>query len=217
MYKLIIFDMDGVLVDSEPAITLAAMESLQERGITAQYDDFKPYTGMGDDLFIGGVSEKYGLPYELSMKARAYEIYMERTDRVEVYPDSLRLLKELRDEGYALAVASASDLVKVKVNLKRIGVEPEFLNALVTGSDVERKKPDPEIFLKAAKKAGFEPSDCLVVEDALSGAMAAKSAGMTCATVTTSFDADRLRAAGADYVADRLYGVKEFIDGRTTQ
>ena len=77
------------------------------------------------------------------------------------------------------------------------------------GSDVTRKKPAPDIFLKAAEKAGIEPHYALVIEDALSGVKAAKAAGALCAAVTTSFDAERLREAGADFVCDDLTNIAE--------
>ena len=218
--ELIIFDMDGVLVNSEPAITFASLQTLKERGIDAEYEDFKPFTGMGDDKFIAGVCEKYGAAYDPSMKARAYEIYIERADEwVQVFPWSKPVLTALHCKGYRLAVASASDLVKVECNLRQIGIDTTIFDAIVTGSDVARKKPAPDIFLKAAEKAGGEPSRSLVVEDAVSGVMAAKAAGMTALGVTTSFDRTTLLDAGADWVTDdlselpaivaELFGVRE--------
>ncbi len=210
--SLIIFDMDGVLVNSEPAITKACMQSLAEVGVNAEYDDFKPFTGMGDDKFLSGVCEKYGAAYDPAMKARAYEIYLKRAHEwVEVFAWSKPLLTALHAAGYKLAVASASDLIKVACNLHQIGIDTGIFSAIVTGSDVTRKKPAPDIFLKAAERAGGEPARSLVVEDALSGIMAAKSAGMTALGVTTSFDALTLKNAGADYVADDLSDLIDIV------
>lgn len=197
--------MDGVLVDSEPAITYASLEALKERGILAKYEDFKPFTGMGDDKFIAGVCEKYGATYDPAMKERAYEIYIEHAaEWIAVFPWSKPVLTALHDAGYRLAVASASDIVKVECNLRQIGIDTSIFSAIVTGSDVARKKPAPDIFLKAAEKAGGEPSRSLVIEDAVSGVMAAKAAGMTALGVTTSFDRQTLLEAGADRVTDDL-------------
>ena len=211
MLQLVIFDMDGVLVDSEPAITYASIETLAEIGVTAKYEDFKPFTGMGDDKFIQGVAEKYGKAYDVKLKERAYEIYLEKTERIEVFPSSKKTLAALAEAGFKCAVASASDLVKVEANLARIGVDPSFFAAVVTGSDVKNKKPDPEIFLKAADKASAAYRGCLVIEDAVSGVQAAKAAGMVCIAVTTSFDPQTLKAAGADFVVDDLYDVYGII------
>lgn len=210
--KLIIFDMDGVLVDSEPAITYASMQALKERGIEAAYEDFKPFTGMGDDRFIAGVCEKYGACYDPSMKARAYEIYIERAaEWIKVFPWSKPVLESLHAAGYRLAVASASDIIKVECNLRQIGIDTRIFSAIVTGSDVTRKKPAPDIFLKAAEKAGAEPADSLVVEDAVSGVMAAKAAGMTAVAVTTSFDKQTLLEAGADLAVDDLSALPAIV------
>jgi len=228
MIKLIIFDMDGVLVDSEPAITMASIESLRESyGIEPKHSDFKEFTGMGDDKFIGGVAGKYGKDYDVKLKLRAYEIYMAHKNWVKVYPRAKKLIHNCYNLGLKCAVASASDLVKVKVNIKKIGLgnsikiittedNPNNINTkrplyVISGSDVKNKKPDPEIFLKAAQTAGIAPENALVIEDAISGVQAAKAAGMTCIGVTTSFNRRTLLDAGADYVVDKLYGAFDVI------
>jgi len=220
MIKLVIFDMDGVLVDSEPAIRQASIDSLKESyGIDPKHSDFKEFTGMGDDKFIGGVAEKYGKSYDVRLKHRAYEIYVAKKSRVKVFPRAKKLIHNVYNIGLKCAVASASDFIKVKVNLDRIKIgksiqmissDHKNKNAkrplyVITGTDVKNKKPDPEIFLKAAETVGILPANTIVIEDAISGVKAAKAAGMTCIAVTTSFDKRKLLNAGADYVVGRLY------------
>ncbi len=205
--------MDGVLVNSEQAITLASMEALRFWGIEAKEDEFKPFTGMGEDMFVGGVARKHGKTYQPEMKQKAYEIYIETAkDRVFVFPDTLKVLKALDALGFPFALASAADREKVLCNIYCIGASPEIFKVIVTGSDVKNKKPDPEIFLTAAKKASFNPAETLVVEDALSGVKAAKSAGMSCLAVTTSFDKESLSEAGADYVVESLSELINIIE-----
>ena len=236
MIKLVIFDMDGVLVDSEPAITQASIESLKENfGIEAKHSDFKEFTGMGDDKFIRGVAEKYGKSYDVKLKFRAYEIYNARKERVKVFPKAKKLIQNLYNIGLNCSVASASDLVKVKVNIAKIKLgksikiittenaantknnnKTELLKSnrplyVITGTDVKNKKPDPEIFLKAAQAAGIGPEYTLVIEDAVSGVQAAKAAGMACIGVTTSFDRQTLLNAGADFVINKLYDAFDVI------
>ncbi|MCL1792421.1 MAG: HAD family phosphatase [Oscillospiraceae bacterium] len=226
MLKLVIFDMDGVLVDSEPAITMASIDSLKESfGISAAHSDFKEFTGMGDDKFISGVAKKYGKEYDVKLKLRAYEIYMEKKHRVKVFPKAKKLLHNITGIGLSCAIASASDLVKVKVNIEKIKLGRSIgviatgdakKNAkhplyVISGTDVKNKKPDPEIFLKAAETAGISPEYALVVEDAVSGVQAAKAAGMVCAAVTTSFSRKVLLEAGADFVVDKLYDVFDIV------
>lgn len=210
--KLVIFDMDGVLVDSEPAISLASKEALAEWGIEAELGDFHQFTGMGDDKFIGGVAEKYGMKYDIAMKKRAYEIYLNTAqERVNVYSWSKTLIDRLYTDGFILAIASASDKVKVECNITCIGADIKKLSAVITGSDVKNKKPAPDIFLRAAEKAGIMPADSLVIEDAVSGVQAAKAAGMICIAVTTSFTADKLYDAGADYIINDLNDAADII------
>ncbi len=206
MIRLIIFDMDGVLIDSEDAITRAAMEALRSGwNIPAQYADFKPFTGMGEKVFIGSVSQKYGVPFCEEMRTQTYRIYCATArERVTVFPWSLEMPQALRDAGYRIAVGSAADDVKVQCNLQCIGVDPAIFSAIVTAEEVERKKPDPAIFLKCAEKCGVDPADCLVFEDAVSGVQAAKAGGMRCIAITTSFDRQTLLDAGADAVVNEL-------------
>ncbi len=212
MINSVIFDMDGVLVDSEEAITLAGIEALESWGIDAKPEDFKPFTGMGENKFIGGVAEKYDVAFTMDMKDKAYEIYVAKAaERVTVYPWSKPVLTGMAERGIKIALASAADAVKVTCNLECIGVDKSMFSALVTGSDVKHKKPHPEIFLTAAANAGFAPNNTLVVEDALSGVKAAKAAGMRCLALTTSFAEPELRDAGADFVAHTLTDIFDII------
>jgi HAD superfamily hydrolase (TIGR01509 family) len=210
--KAVIFDMDGVLVDSEPVIIEASLRVFKKYGVKAKESDFKEFTGMGDDIFIGGVARKYGLEYDPSMKIQAYEIYLQIIDtHIKRFPGALPLIKYLKEKGITLAVASASDLIKVKANIKALGASENDFNAVITGSDVQRKKPFPDIYLKAADAISIEPSECIVVEDAVSGTIAGISAGMKVAAVTTSFPEKDLLNAGANWVFDDIYSVSELI------
>ncbi len=213
MTELVIFDMDGVLVDSEGAGIEASIKALHEYGIDAVPDDFIEFTGMGDDKFIGGAAAKHGGVYDVSMKARMYEIYVETAaEKVKVFHWSKKLIETFSARGLKVAVASASDYKKVMKNIECIGVDPSIFSAVVTGSDVTRKKPFPDIFLKAAELAGIKPECAFVCEDALSGVAAAKNAGMKCAAVTTSFPKDKLIEAGADYVTDDFSSLLDDFD-----
>lgn len=211
--KLVIFDMDGVLVDSEPAINLAAREALSEWGINALAEDFHEFTGMGDDKFIGGVAVKYGGTYSTAMKKRAYEIYLTTAkERVKVYSWSKNIIDRLYTDDFKLAVASASDVIKVECNLACIGADTKKLSAIITGNDVVNKKPAPDIFLLAAEKSGVSATNCIVIEDAVSGVQAAKAAGMLCIAITTSFSTEQLHTAGADYIIDDLIDAANIVN-----
>ena len=199
--KNVIFDMDGVLVDSEEALPVACVEMFKRRGVAVIPEDFTPFMGMGENRYIGGVAEKYGIPYSLDMKAEAYAIYGEIAGELVVVYDGIKdMIKKLRTMGYKLAVASAADDPKVNVNLKCIGFSKSDFDAVVTGSDVTKHKPDPQVFLMACKQMGGLPAQSVVIEDTKSGCEAAKAAGMLCIGVTSNFDESILKKAGADYI-----------------
>ena len=116
--KNIIFDMDGVLVDSENGIRIACIKMFANRGVSVTPEDFMPFTGMGENKFIGGVAEKYGLSFISEMKTEAYGIYEQIADEyVVVYEGIKDFIIRLKECGYKLAVASAADDIKVKINL----------------------------------------------------------------------------------------------------
>ena len=115
-------------------------------------------------------------------------------------PGAVRLLRELREAGFRQAVASSAPRANVELILEELGVEGDF-GAVLCDRDVDRGKPDPQVFLRAADRLGVDPSHCLVVEDVM-GVQAARSAGMACLAVTTTHPSGDL--AGADWVIASL-------------
>ena len=192
-YKAILFDMDGVLIESEFLMRHSAIQALAEWGIQAKHEDFREFTGMGEDMFVGGVAQKYGHTYTYDMKDRAYDYFGAQVKELAHVPEGVKeMLMALHEKGLIMAVCSAADLRKVRYNIQAIGVDESIFSALVTGSDVERKKPFPDIYLKGASLVGVDPKDCLVVEDAVSGIKAAHAAGMDAVGVPTTFSREEL-------------------------
>ena len=192
-YKAILFDMDGVLIESEWLMRDTSIQSLAEYGVQARHEDFLEFTGCGEDRFVGGVAEKYGLRYDPAMKERAYDFFGQRVLEETDVPEGVRqMLETLHARGLKLAVCSAADRRKVMYNLMAIGVTEDTFGAFITGSDVERKKPFPDIYLMGAERLGVAPRDCLVVEDAVSGIQAAHAAGMDAVGVPTTFSREEL-------------------------
>jgi beta-phosphoglucomutase len=207
MIKGVLFDMDGVLVDSEPFICKAAMMMFAELGVKVFPEDFHPFVGMGENRYIGGVAENYGIEVNIEVvKARTYEIYgMIVRGKLSPLPGSHKFISECRKKGLKLALATSADRVKMEVNLKEIGLTGSTFHSIITGLDVENKKPFPDIYIKAAKSIGLNPQECLVVEDAVSGIKAGKSAGCKCLAVTSSFNASSLQEA--DWICESLLKV----------
>lgn len=205
----IIFDMDGVLVDSEPVICEAAILGLKEYGVHAVPADFIPFIGAGEDRFIGGVAEKHGVSYQVDMKRRVYEIYLKIVrDKIKVYDGVHELLEFLRRKGIRTAVGSAADRIKVNANLAAAGISTELFSAIVSGENVKNKKPAPDVFLQAAQVMGANPADCIVIEDAVNGIRAAKAAGMKCIAVMSSFGRQELEKVCPDFICGDISDVQ---------
>lgn len=195
--RAVIFDMDGVLTDSEPLINAAAVAMFKEYGLAVQPDDFLPFVGAGEDRYLGGVAEKYAFALDIiAAKRRTYEIYLELVPtQLKVFPGAVALVQACQREGLRRAVASSADRVKVVANLEKIGLPVASWDTVIVGEDVRLKKPSPDIFLAAAARLGCRPAECVVVEDAVNGIQAAKAAGMRCVAVAQTFAADRLNLA----------------------
>lgn len=185
--------MDGVLIDTEDLILEAAIRALREFGAETEPEDYTPYVGAGENKFIGCPAEKHGLTFVPEMKSRTYEIYagLLKDKPGAVFPGVRDVLEYVRSH-YSCAVCSAADKTKVLHNLNAIGVTEDFFGALVTGSEIEKLKPHPDIFLAGAAKIGVEPERCVVIEDSLNGIRAAKAAGMVSVAVMTYFDRETL-------------------------
>jgi beta-phosphoglucomutase len=209
MIRGVLLDMDGVLADSEQFICKAAIMMFEELGLVVEPDDFKPFVGTGENRYIGGVAEKYGKKVDIEkVKARTYEIYEEIIKgNLRPLPGASDFVKSCRDRGFKIAVATSTDEIKMRANLKEIGIPDIMFHATVNGLEVQNRKPSPDIYLAAAGKIGLKPEECLVIEDAVSGIEAAKSAGCRCLALTTSFDRSLLREA--DWICDNLSNVPE--------
>lgn len=209
--KAVLFDMDGVLLDSEEYICKAGIEMFKEKGYTVAPEDFLEFTGMGENRYLGGVAEKHGIPFELEKdKARTYKIYGEMVaGKLEAFEGVVDFIEKCRSRGLKLAVASSADPPKVNINLEEIGIPKSTFGTVVTGMDIEHKKPAPDIFLKAAAQLGVDASECLVIEDAISGVAAGKAAGAKVLALTTAFSAQEL--SEADWIAALLTDVGDEV------
>ena len=197
MIKRILFDMDGVLVDSEGYIFEAAKLMFAEHGVTVKPEDALHFVGMGENRYIAGIGERNDFVVDIERdKARTYQIYEEITHgKLKPLPGVNAFIEKCHELGFLMAIASSADKVKIMINLREIGLSPDHFHAIVNGQDVERKKPFPDIYLLAAEKLELKPEECLVVEDAVSGISSGKAAGCKCLALTTSFPAEKLTEA----------------------
>ncbi|MDD3058519.1 MAG: cytidine deaminase [Sphaerochaeta sp.] len=211
MVEGILFDMDGVLIDSEPVILHAAMSYLEGLGVKTKPEDFIPFIGAGDKRYLCGVAEKYGLQIDFEQAKhplfQLYETYA--VDRGPL-PGVHRLIRNARKAGLKLALATSATRMKAAINLKAIGLEESDFDLVVTGDMLKRNKPSPDIYQLASLGMGLPPQECLVIEDALNGVVSAKRAGATVCAVNTSFTVGELFDAGADYVVSTLDAFEDF-------
>lgn len=207
MLKGILFDMDGVLVDSEEYIFEATKMMFAEHGFVVKREDAFPFVGTGENNYIAGIGKANGFEVDIERdKARTYQIYAEITHgKLNALPGVKNFIEECGHLGFKMAIASSADKVKILINLTEIGLSPENFQAIVNGQDVENKKPFPDIYLLAAEKLELDPKECLVVEDAISGVTSGKAANCKCLALTTSFSADLLTEA--DWICHNLSDV----------
>lgn len=211
--KAILFDMDGVLIDSEALMAKSGILALRDYGIDPVPEDFIPFVGRGEDKYIGGVAQKYGLTYTPEMKALAYRYYGQYVEAEAAVPkDVHRVLIAVKARGYRIAVCTSADYAKVVHNLQAIGVAEDFFDAFVTGDNITNLKPHPEIYLTGARLTGARPEDCLVVEDAPSGILAAHAGGMKAVGITSSFPREYLvEQSHPDYIIHELAELLDIV------
>ena len=212
--RAVLFDMDGVLCDSETLLAQAACRLFLERhGVTVQPDEFLPFVGTGEKHYLGGVAEKHGVTIRSPEdKNRLYAMYLEMVPgRLQPTPGAVAFVQACRRRGLRTAVATSADRVKLDGALAAVGLPPQEFDVTVTGTDITHAKPDPEIFLTAAAKLGLPPSACLVIEDSPHGVVAAQRAGCPCVALATTFPAEVMAKGRPDLVLPNLLGAESLL------
>ncbi|KAI3725773.1 hypothetical protein L1987_65565 [Smallanthus sonchifolius] len=194
----VLFDMDGVLCNSEESSRLAAVDVFAEMGVQVTVEDFVPF--MGEANFLGGVASVKGVAdfNPEAAKKRFFEIYLDKYAKPNSgigFPGALELITECKKSGLKVAVASSADRIKVDANLAAAGLSLSMFDAIVSADAFENLKPAPDIFIAASKILNVPPSECIVIEDALAGVQAAQAAQMRCIAVTTTLSEDTLKEA----------------------
>ena len=209
--KAVIFDMDGVIIDSMPYHFLAWYETLRPLGLAVSCYDIYSKEGERWDKTLKDFLRKAGIkPTKEALEkvfAARQKIFSKNFKRV-IFKGAPELLACLKRKGYALGLVTGTPAYQIPDILpKKIRA---FFDHIVSGDEVKKGKPDPEPYLKAAKALGAKPSECVVVENAPFGVRSAKGAGMFCVALTTSLPRKYLK--GADIIADRLEDVSGIID-----
>jgi HAD superfamily hydrolase (TIGR01509 family) len=219
MMRAVIFDMDGVICDSEPLHLRAFQSVLQEEGIQLLDNDYyEKYLAFDDRGCFSGVFAEHGRTIDpqkmknlLARKARYFDVDMK--EKLMIYPGAESFVKKCADR-FPIALASGARRLEVEFVLRKAKLRGLFA-AIVSADDVKKGKPDPETFQRAlsimndVRLQGTEailPSQCLVIEDSKHGIAAAHAAGMKCAAVTTSYKAPELSQANS--IIESLVGLE---------
>ncbi len=203
-----IFDLDGTLVDSYDAHFIAWRSVSASHAVEITEDDYYRHFGRRNEDLLRECWLRAGKGSLSAAQVQELDHEKEAAYRAQVaaqfpiMPGARALIHSLRDAGWRLAVGSSGPPLNVQLALDGLGLHNCF-DALVTGSDVARSKPDPECFLLAASRLGVHPTQCVVLEDAPAGIAAAKAAGMACAAITSKGHT-RERQSQADLVVDQL-------------
>lgn len=179
MIKAIIFDMDGVISDTEVAQSEAEAKLLKKYGINLTTEEImEKYSGVKDREWIGALIKEFNLSVNLD---NLIEEKYQKLMRVEIRPmdGSVELINNFKNNDFKLAVASASPPEFINLVLRELKISGKF-EILTSASELEKGKPDPQIFLLAAQRLKLKPEECLVIEDGINGMIAAKRAKMKC-------------------------------------
>jgi HAD superfamily hydrolase (TIGR01509 family) len=181
MTKAVIFDMDGVIVDSEPIHNVIERKLFSDLGIDVPYELHKSFVGTTTKDMFSRLKEKYGLKQSIDelieLKDIRYYNHLKSMEQLPAVPGVIGLIRKLHEEGLRLAVASSAAVREIELVMETFGLADCFISR-TSGEEVERGKPAPDIFLLAAGRTGVVPGECVVIEDSRNGMLAAKAAGI---------------------------------------
>src|SRR2546430_6863668 len=216
--RAVIFDLDGVLADSEPWWNQIDASLLAEYGATYRGEYHREVLGVSYPLAIDFYKKAFGIIASAEeMMRRRGEIAMEFfANDVGLFPNAKEVLQQLREMNVRLALATSSVSSSARPFLDRHQLT-KFFEVIITGDEIERGKPEPDIYLRAAEKLGVPENECLVIEDALSGIAAGKAAGMRVAAIPdTRFVNPRDYEKEADYVLGSLFEIPALVRSAAT-
>src|SRR5262245_12405252 len=209
MIRAILFDLDGLMVDSEPHSLASWQAVLQARGITLSQDIIDQMFGqrlIETAHLLAGFYRIADAPYILAREKEEYQV-SHLAGQVKSMPGLFELLDEIDRRGLRKAVASSGVQRYVYAVLEEVGLAGRF-ETIITGDQVAKGKPAPDIFLTAARALSVAPPRCLVLEDAPSGVQAAKAAGMRCIAIPNA-QTRALDLSVADWVLPSLVVVRD--------
>lgn len=183
MFKAVLFDMDGVIVDTEPLHYKAYHLMFDEVSIKVDENLYSSFTGKSTLEICKILCERFQTkqsPHELVAIKRKHFEYLFNTDTdLQLLDGVLELIKNYHSHGLTLVLASSASMLNINRVFKRFDLD-NYFKAKLSGADLKASKPHPEIFIKATEASGFKKDECMVIEDSTNGIEAAKAAGIFC-------------------------------------
>lgn len=181
--KAVIFDMDGVIIDSEPIHTMTKIQTFRHYGLELAEAECLPYMGRTTKAMFQHFIEKYEVGISLAEMVRykheRYLAVLHKDVSIEPIPGIMALLQELKAKNIPAAIGSSSGRRVIDAVVEKFQLH-KYFQSILSGADLPQSKPDPAVYLLSAKRLGVDAKDCMVIEDAASGIAAAKAAGMYC-------------------------------------
>ncbi len=200
--KAVIWDLDGVIVDTAPFHFAAWREIVGSKGRDYTEEDFQESFGRRNDDILRSLFKDISSEEIELLSQKKEEIFRSSVrNNVRPLPGVLQLVDILREEDFRIALVSSGPYENIELMLSEVGIKDRF-HSIIGSNEVAKGKPDPEGFLTAAERIGIPANRCIVIEDAPAGVTAAKAAGMKCIAVTNTHPRQTL--ANADYVVDNL-------------
>lgn len=215
--KAVLFDMDGLMVDTESLSTEAFINSAKAQGYNMTKEETLKVLG-----FTKASIYQFWIDYFQGTNVDGKKLVDDHYEYIEnvlytVGPEKMpyveELLKYLRENNYKIAVASSSDTADIKNNLEKTKLE-KYIDEIASGAEVENGKPAPDVFLLAAKRLGVDPKDCLILEDSKAGIKAGKASGAMVFMVPDMFTVDKECEDTADRILTNLGEVIEILEGK---
>ncbi|MBB6451120.1 HAD superfamily hydrolase (TIGR01509 family) [Geomicrobium halophilum] len=212
MGKVFIFDMDGVIIDSEPIHQKIEQETAAQLGVQLEPERLESYTGMRPKDMWASIINEEKLKVELEsvlpeVEQRKVEA-IGGSDLVPI-PGVVPLLRELKRNQYLIAVASSSAYPLIDAVLRKFSIH-HYFDCIVSGDDIESGKPAPDIYLEAAEQLNVHPSQCTALEDSTNGVSSANTAGMTTIGYKSP-EAGEQDVSHADHVVDHINKVQSLL------
>ncbi|MFN9010057.1 MAG: HAD family hydrolase [Hyphomonadaceae bacterium] len=211
--KLVIFDCDGVLVDSESIANEVGAEWITALGWSMDAAEARArFLGLSDAAMFALIEQKIGRAITAKEIAQNHERITARFEaKLKAIPGVAAVVEDLAARSIPLAVASSGERAKILANLAKVGLLNYFGQQISSATEVAEAKPAPDVYLLAARKAGYEPSDCIAIEDSPNGVLAALRAGMQVIGFARETPAPDLTAVGAHQVFVTMAEVHAFL------